>query len=308
MSAIRFILLALLVISPAHACININGTSLDGKSTFVMGKAPKDDILKAMEGHSMDTMNRAINESFGKNDDQELEGVIEILEENYEGAIAIFNQIEAESPGRYSTASNMGTAYELLGNNELALEWIEKGIRRNPESHQGTEWLHLAILKVKIRLAQDPTYLEKHHIIELPDDISPDSQIKVDGEQHSAINVGRALHYQLTERATFVKPKDPVMADLLFTYGVLEPHLGVVENGIGLLDLARIYGYPHRDELEQQKARYEELVFMRKAKSAAFIGLGVIAFIGFLIFAYRRRWFFLSAAAHRQHQLTKAHA
>jgi len=45
---------------------------------------------------------------------------------------------------------DLGTAYELAGKNEPALRWIREGLRRNPNSHKGTEWLHVKILEAKI--------------------------------------------------------------------------------------------------------------------------------------------------------------
>jgi hypothetical protein len=52
-------------------------------------------------------------------------------------------------------AANLGTALELLGNKEEALHWIREGIRRNPQSHEGTEWLHAKILEAKIAAQKD---------------------------------------------------------------------------------------------------------------------------------------------------------
>ncbi len=52
----------------------------------------------------------------------------------YDEAISLLQRLEKETPGHYATAANLGTAYELSGNNELALKWIKEGIRRNPRS------------------------------------------------------------------------------------------------------------------------------------------------------------------------------
>ena len=45
-------------------------------------------------------------------------------------------------------------------NNEEAARWIAEGIRRNPESHEGTEWLHLKILRQKSRRKRTLTILK----------------------------------------------------------------------------------------------------------------------------------------------------
>jgi hypothetical protein len=43
-----------------------------------------------------------------------------IIKKRYEEAERIYLQIEKDFPGRYSTASNLGTLYELTGQNEKA--------------------------------------------------------------------------------------------------------------------------------------------------------------------------------------------
>lgn len=45
-------------------------------------------------------------------------------------AVALLAGIERTHPGSYVTAANLGTAYELAGNNEVALKWIRQAIRR----------------------------------------------------------------------------------------------------------------------------------------------------------------------------------
>src|SRR6185437_11772073 len=76
-------------------------------------------------------------------------------------AVELLQALENERPGEYFIAANLGTAYELTGNNEEAARWIAEGIRRNPESHEGTEWLHLKILEAKIAQEKDPDYFKK---------------------------------------------------------------------------------------------------------------------------------------------------
>jgi hypothetical protein len=71
-------------------------------------------------------------------------------------AVVLLEQIEEEKPGLYVTAANLGTAYELSGDDEKALEWIRKGIERNPNAHERSEWLHVRILEAKLTLKKDP--------------------------------------------------------------------------------------------------------------------------------------------------------
>lgn len=164
-------------------------------------------------------------------------------------AIRLLEQIEAEKPGLYITAANLGTAYELNGNDEKALEWIKKGIDLNPESHEGTEWLHVRILEAKLALKNDANWLEANSVLgprtsvdpadksEHPDRyglmvIKPGLRIGPAaagnfsvtgnrGDKLSTEQIEKALMYQLHERLQFVKPPDAIVGDLLLELGHL---------------------------------------------------------------------------------------
>lgn len=118
-------------------------------------------------------------------------------------AIVELEAIEQAFPGKYATAANLGTAYELVGKNAEALAWITRGIERNPGSHQGTEWLHVAILRAKLKLQADPAWLERHSVLD-------------EAESRPAAEIVLAIEYQLHERLVFVPPEDAVVCDLFY--------------------------------------------------------------------------------------------
>lgn len=121
----------------------------------------------------------------------------------YADAITQLVRLEAAYPGRYQTAANLGTAHELAGNLEEAVVWIARGIERNPAAHYGTEWLHLAILRAKLKLRSEPGWLKEHSVL--------------DGiEAPGAEAIVRAIDYQLGERLQFVDPPDAIVADLFY--------------------------------------------------------------------------------------------
>lgn len=142
-------------------------------------------------------------------------GYILILQGRYQEAIKLYLDIEKMYPNRYSTASNLGTAYELSGDNVNALKWIKKGVAINFESHEGSEWLHIKILEAKI------------------------DQSKINAEFFIGTNFGKfdmpvsdlsrtqteklivSLYYQLNERVSFIKSEDAIVALLLFELGNL---------------------------------------------------------------------------------------
>lgn len=139
------------------------------------------------------------------------------------GAVKLLEEIEAVKPGLYTTAANLGTAYELAGDDRKALVWIRKGIERNPDSHEGTEWLHVRILEAKLELRKNPGWLNSHSISGLVKSAKPIQSLATGnrGEKLSTDGVKTALLYQLHERLQFVRPSDAVVGALLLDLGDL---------------------------------------------------------------------------------------
>nr|WP_315033758.1 tetratricopeptide repeat protein [uncultured Chryseobacterium sp.] len=187
------------------------------------------DVLLSLEKGYRDTKN--INYLSDK-------GLILILLGRYQEAINLYKNIENTEPDRYSTASNIGTAYELIGNNEKALYWIEKAVKIMPDSHFGSEWIHVNILKAKMKGDQ---YISSHFLInhdfgkeKAPTSILDKKQLNTLREQ---------IYYQLNERITFVKPKDKIVAQLLFDLGNVSYLYGDKEDAMENYELAKEYGF-----------------------------------------------------------------
>ncbi|KAA5536079.1 tetratricopeptide repeat protein [Roseiconus nitratireducens] len=135
-------------------------------------------------------------------------------------AIELLLQAESITPGEYVVASNLGTAYELAGRNEEALTWIEEGIRRNPSSHVGSEWVHVNLLKAKMALEKDRTWLEENSVtgLDFGDDAIPvfDASESAPNCPGSLTDIAIHLDYQLYERRSFVPGPDPIVAAMMF--------------------------------------------------------------------------------------------
>jgi tetratricopeptide (TPR) repeat protein len=69
---------------------------------------------------------------------------------NYKAAERILLLLIAKHPNEYNLNANIGTVYELLGKNELALQYINKAMIIDPNSHYGSEWIHIKILEQKL--------------------------------------------------------------------------------------------------------------------------------------------------------------
>ncbi len=69
-------------------------------------------------------------------------------------AVEMLEKLYAQYPNEYNIVANLGTAYEVAGNNEKALELLRKAVAINPRSHHGSEWIHVRILEQKVSAKQ----------------------------------------------------------------------------------------------------------------------------------------------------------
>lgn len=208
-------------------------------------------------------------------------------------AVELLQTLEKEQPGTYVVAANLGTALELLGDNEGALHWIREGIRRNPQSHEGTEWLHARILEAKIAAQKDADYFKKHSVLELdPQQVT--SAMTINGQTFSPAEVGKAIEYQLQERLQFVKPPDPAVASLLFDYAAIEAATNILESAKGLLKMAVEYAYP-AERVEAQIKLYDRKIAFRKTEQYVRYALLAMFAIGILVILYKKGIFVLSS-------------
>jgi tetratricopeptide (TPR) repeat protein len=305
MKLAKIFLLILLVPGASVACINSGqGTAIDGGSG--MSHTHVTERLEKARTETADQRFFEIQARPPSKEDEafaneELQGVRHVLNGRYQQALAIFQAIEKDHPGHYNTAANLGTTYELLGDLEQASKWIAEGIRRNPRSHDGTEWLHVAILDARIKLKEDPGYLTHTHIIPVPEGITWRSSMEVQGKELPVQRVIHALEYQLHERVFFVRTPDPVVADLLFSLGQLTARINTLESAVEVLAMARAYGYPDSAGLEATIREYKSTILFRKIRVGALIAAGVLLGVFFLIYAYKKKWFFLSSQDYRKH-------
>lgn len=294
-------LLQLVLVPATFACLNTSATKLDGASTddsrlheaYVLRAVMKMPPAKAF---SLNELN-APKTPAEKLERQALEL---IYAGDYSDAVPLLRQAEALQPGGYSIAANLGTAYELTGDNASALSWISEGIRRNPSSHMGTEWIHVLILEAKLNDAKPASQTALY--LKLPEVLNQDTPIVINGISRPAKEVRDAISYQLQERMVFVKPQDAYVADLLFTLAQLDLHLASVESANELLDLAVSYGFPASDRVAAMRHQIEDALTLSTIRAILWwtTGLGLTCLA--LIVGYRRKWFFLTQKAYLEHR------
>lgn len=169
-------------------------------------------------------------------------GYVLIIAGRYKEALKLYLEIEKIKPNRYSTASNLGTLYELMGENEKAYEWIQKSIKINSESHNGSEWLHLKILEAKIK---KPNNVSEQFLTNTNFGLEKIPKTKLSKKELE--NLYSAIFYQLNERVTFIKPKDQIISVLFFELG----NIALINNDYlsasEIYELSKKYGF--KDEL-----------------------------------------------------------
>jgi hypothetical protein len=219
----KILILLFLVSNFSFACLNGHNLKLKNGSYLYM-----DHGLGVASGHELmyGNLNNFLKEFdsiYKKTKDIDYlsdKGVILIFQKKYNEAIKLYSEIEKSHPNRYSTASNLGTAYELIGDNVNALKWIEKSIKIDPKSHKNSEWIHVNILKAKI----DNTLINSDFLIKL--NFGNEVDLKVSNDRIKLYDLRQALFYQVNERATFIKGNDAIMALLYFELANLDFYIG----------------------------------------------------------------------------------
>jgi len=255
----------------AQACINSVGTDAAGRK-FHPNWPVGQDFVRELKGGTppsiwvRTTILHALTDpSFNHLNDL---GVLLIRQGQFAAAVKHFVQVEKLYPGHHETAANLGTALELTGHDATALRWIRIGIRRNPEEHYRSEWLHLRILEAKLALAKDPNHLQGRSVAGLafaPTLVPPlptELPAGNDGRPVSPWLLNWSFSYQLHERLQFVAAPDPVVADLLRDWATLNLAGGPIETADAAYELAAHYG-AERDALMNQRRQHIRAVLAR---------------------------------------------
>jgi len=263
----RILLLLLLLWMPVQACLNLKETTLDGRSVTVEG-GPGESPASMFAGQGREEWEERLRQLEAKDsliDTRNDRGVCLAHLGRAQEALILFQGLERETPGQYATAANLGTCYELTGRDQEALKWIRRGIELNPDSHQGSEWLHVKILEAKLKMAGQPDWLKTHTVLgyDFGDDLKPKlpPELATEEARRKALS---ALEYQLSERVPLVAARDPVVADLLFALSNLHAIDTSVERGREFLRFALPY-HPTRADLGRRRLQYYDRLLADKS-------------------------------------------
>lgn len=220
-------------------------------------------------------------------------GLIKVAQGKYKEAKEIYLEIETLKPGRFETAANLGTVYELLGEYRNALRWIKTAIKIEPLSHVDSEWLHVKILEARIHGSD--AYIASDFLLNTSfgDDTIP----KTDLNQSQLLKLKSELFYQLNEQLTYHKDKDKVLAHLLFDLGNALLALNRVHAAVEVYEMANAYGYAnYLFDIRYQYAKNLKANVKVTPKNSAesqywLIFIGSVCFLIFpvLMFLYLKR-------------------
>ncbi len=179
---------------------------------------------------------------------------------DYKNAIKALKKQERLHPGKYETATNLGTAYELSGKLKSAKRWIDEGQKRNPESHGGSEWIHSAILKAKIALSKDQDWLERNYV----------STAELDwSNEENRQRTRKAILIQLSERLVFVKSHSPIVSSLFFELGSIYEYEESIQNAEVFYQKSLDFGDTRKNEIEKQRHQREfKTSYLQLSKTA----------------------------------------
>lgn len=209
-------------------------------------------------------------------------------------AVQILESVEKSNPGEYQVAANLGTAYELSGDLARAHYWIREGIRRNPNSHDASEWIHLRILEARQALEKDPDWLRSNSVLDL--DFGADAQPRFPArwpkEAGSADATIAALTYQLHERLAFVPAPDALVGALLADLAALLMLYRTVDVALPVFDLALSYRPADATRVKTRREAADAILRSRgkldPLAKTLLIGFAGLAFAGALFLKLRR--------------------
>lgn len=176
--------------------------------------------------------------------------------------------IEAKFPGESTIAENLATCYDLEGNFEEALKWINLAAERNSMSIYSNLWVYKKILQARFKLQNDPDFLKKNTVSGQSLDISSDQVPSLDVKgmdfwslRYKLGSAAKHIREQLQQRIQLKNSeKDIVLAclteELASMYAISE----VCEIAVPVYELALKYGHPRPEMVKSRIKQMQNLI------------------------------------------------
>ncbi|MCK7589995.1 tetratricopeptide repeat protein [Subsaxibacter sp. CAU 1640] len=280
----NFILIFFLIIHViGYSCINEYRTKLNGSKHYVNVTFDYHSSNFELDTLKLRRESENLLKKYQETDSIEFYsdyGAKLIYLKEYSKALTIYKQIEQIQPNLYTTASNVGTLYELLGQPEKALKWIKKSIELNPDSHHGSEWIHIKILEHKLNT-------NKHTSV-LGLDFGRDSK-PININNYDLNELLRHLNYQISERLNFIQPKNEIIGELYYDLGNVQALTDYLENAINCYKNAEKFGFTSH-LMTQRKLEFEQIIgFEDRRNNFAIVFIITLFTIMAIVFYIRKR-------------------
>ena len=162
----------------------------------------------------------------------------------------ILVSLVVRNPKEYSMTANLGTAYELSDELDSALKYISKGLDINPKSHYGSEWIHVELLKAKIKRKRSKYYIIKNPIIS---DELLESKRDTSRRYWRRSKVLNHIYWQVRTRAPFTPAPNEVIWNLLLTAGEFAQKHDTYENALLAFAYSRKYAYNYEQKRKSEQ-------------------------------------------------------
>lgn len=228
----------LLASLPAHPCINmverVPGVSQEAVEFYDVGHVVVDqDSLLSYIVEKKAVCDRQV--SYECNDLV----IAYLFARQFGSALDLSTRLAAKYPQDYNVMITHAAALELNAMVSEAIPFMEKAIALNPRSHKGSEWIHLNLLRQ--RLKGDPG-VSPWALIGI--DLRPDSLLtKPEGLDVKALV--KQVHYQVNDRIFFTPAHDPLFGAMLFAYADLLELTGYRNQAKWARERSTSYGFSY---------------------------------------------------------------
>jgi len=166
-------------------------------------------------------------------------------------ALSIFKELVKYNPDDFVICTNLGIAYELIGEPDAALLYIQQAYSNKSELQNGTEWIHINILKAKIALQGDPAWFDAHTILD------PDGSAKLFEPKKAKSREWDKLLSQIKTyafiqgitRGPFSKPPNEIFCQLILEMGDIYAENFSLEKAYSIYATAQVF----QTEKQEQK-------------------------------------------------------
>ncbi|MBL7950932.1 MAG: hypothetical protein JNM62_04375 [Flavobacteriales bacterium] len=238
--------LILLFCSPAaNACINlierIPGVGMEAVEFYYLGSVEIDPeglhpYIKQKSAACGKRLGRACNDLV----------IAYLYDKQWQRALELSTQLVTALPNEYTVVITHAAALELNGRAADAVPYMQRALELNSGSHQGSEWIHLRLLKERVRGGTpDPWAL-------IGVDLRPGGVLHASADV-DLLKLVKQVHYQVNDRRFFTPEHDPLYGALLFVYADLLTLNNYASQAEGMYTMAAEYGFALKKENRSHK-------------------------------------------------------